>query len=231
LRWGRRSFFVVCPGDRQVPNDDDLPHTSCDIVMGMTQRICVFCGSSSGIRPGYAAAAALLARHLVARRISIVYGGGKVGLMGTLADAALEAGGEVIGVIPRSLVEKEVAHGRLPDLRIVGSMHERKAQMAELSDAFIALPGGYGTFEEFCEILTWTQLGLQRKPCGILNVEGYYDRLLGLFDHAVAEGFLKPVHRQMVVSDTDPESLIERLLEYHAPVADKWIDEKWIDAT
>jgi len=197
----------------------------------MTPRICVFCGSSSGIRPSYAAAAALLARSLVARKIPIVYGGGKVGLMGALADAALEAGGEVIGVIPRSLVDKEVAHGRLPDLRIVGSMHERKAQMAELSDAFIALPGGYGTFEEFCEILTWTQLGLQRKPCGILNVEGYYDRLLGLFDHAVAEGFLKPVHRGMVVSDTDPESLIERLLAYHAPVADKWTDVKWIDAT
>jgi hypothetical protein len=143
--------------------------------------------------------------------------------MGTLADAALEIGGAVIGVIPRSLVEKEVAHERLTDLRIVGSMHERKAQMAALSDAFIALPGGYGTFEEFCEILTWTQIGLQRKPCGILNVDGYYDRLLGLFDHAVAEGFLKPVHRRMVVSDTDPESLIERLLEYKEPLVDKWL--------
>jgi uncharacterized protein (TIGR00730 family) len=190
----------------------------------MALRICVFCGSSSGTRPSYAAAAALVARCLVARKISIVYGGGRIGLMGTLADAAIEAGGEVIGVIPRSLVEKEVAHGRLPDLRIVGSMHERKAQMAELSDAFIALPGGYGTFEEFCEILTWSQLGLQRKPCGILNVDGYYDRLLGLFDHAVTEGFLKPVHRRMVVSDTDPESLIERLLEYNEPHVDKWLD-------
>jgi uncharacterized protein (TIGR00730 family) len=148
--------------------------------------------------------------------------------MGALADAALEAGGEVIGIIPRSLVDKEVAHARLSDLRVVSSMHERKALMAELADAFIALPGGYGTFDEFCEVLTWTQLGLQRKPCGILNVDGYYDRLLALFDHAVAEGFLKPVHRRMVVSDHDPESLIDRLLEYEVPVANKWIDVKEI---
>lgn len=155
-----------------------------------------------------------------------MYGGSNVGLMGALADAALDAGGDVIGVIPRSLVEKEVAHRRLSDLRVVGSMHERKALMAELSDAFLALPGGYGTFEEFCEVLTWTQLGLQRKPCGILNVEGYYDHLLALFDHAVSEQFLKPVHRRMVVSDSDPESLIVRLLEYEVPLTGKWIDRK-----
>jgi uncharacterized protein (TIGR00730 family) len=146
--------------------------------------------------------------------------------MGKLADAALEAGGEVIGVIPQSLVEKEVAHSRLSDLQVVGSMHERKARMAELSDAFIALPGGYGTFEEFCEVLTWTQLGLQRKPCGILNIDGYYDRLLALFDHAVEERFLKPVHRGIVLSDSRPESLVSRLLEFEAPSADKWIDVK-----
>jgi len=144
--------------------------------------------------------------------------------MGALADAALAAGGEVIGVIPQSLVEKEVAHTGLSDWRVVGSMHERKALMAELSGAFIALPGGFGTLEEFCEVLTWTQLGLQRKPCGILNVEGYYDHLLKLFDHAVAEQFLKPVHRRMVISDNDPESLVRRLLEYEAPQTDKWID-------
>jgi uncharacterized protein (TIGR00730 family) len=185
--------------------------------------MCVFCGSSSGARQSYVAAATSLATHLVANNISIVYGGSKAGLMGALADAALDAGGDVIGIIPRSLVEKEVAHSRLSDLRVVGSMHERKALMAELSDAFIALPGGYGTFEEFCEVLTWTQLGLQRKPCGILNVEGYYDDLLALFDHAVTEQFLKPVHRRMVVSDSDPESLIVRLLHYEAPLADKWI--------
>jgi len=147
-----------------------------------------------------------------------------VGLMGRLADAAIEAGGEVIGVMPRSLVEKEISHSRLSDLRVVGSMHERKAQMAELSDAFIALPGGYGTFEEFCEILTWTQLGLQRKPCGILNIDGYYDQLLSLFDHAVSEQFVKPVHRQIVLSDSSAESLVARLLAYDTPFVEKWID-------
>lgn len=192
----------------------------------MARRVCVFCGSSSGGRASYADAARSLARILVARHISIVYGGARVGLMGTLADAALEAGGEVIGVMPRSLVEKEVSHPGLSDLRVVGSMHERKAQMAELSDAFIALPGGYGTLEEFCEVLTWTQLGLQRKPCGILNVDGYYDQLLSLFDHAEKEQFLKPVHRRIVLSDSHPETLVTRLLEHQPPLEDKWIDRR-----
>ncbi len=192
----------------------------------MTRRICVFCGSSSGTRQSYAEAATSLARHLVANRIGIVYGGGKVGLMGTLADAALQNGGEVIGVIPQSLVEKEVSHSGLSDLRVVGSMHERKALMAELSDGFIALPGGFGTLEEFCEVLTWTQLGLHRKPCGFLNIEGYYDQLLSFFDHAVAEQFLKPVHRRMVISDSCPESLVCRLLDYEVPLVDKWIGLK-----
>ena len=169
----------------------------------MIKRVCVFCGSSPGARPAYAAAAAALSQCLVARGITIVYGGGNVGLMGVLADTARAAGGEVIGVIPRALVAKEVAHTELPDLRIVESMHERKALMADLSDAFIAMPGGYGTFEEFCEILTWTQLGLQRKPCGILNIEGYYDHLLQMFDHAVAEQFVKPVHRRNVYRGRD----------------------------
>ncbi len=190
------------------------------------KRICIFCGSSPGSRPAYAAAAEALARYLVSKGIAIVYGGGNVGLMGVLADTALAAGGEVIGVIPRSLVEKEVAHTRLRDLRIVNSMHERKALMAELSDAFIALPGGYGTFDEFCEILTWTQLGLQNKPCGILNVDGYYDRLLEMFDHAVQEQFVKPAHRQMVISESDAEALLDRLLAYAPPVVEKWIDRE-----
>jgi uncharacterized protein (TIGR00730 family) len=192
----------------------------------MARRICVFCGSSSGARKSYAEAAVALARHLVAKGIAIVYGGGKVGLMGILADAALEAGGEVIGIMPRSLVEKEISHPRLSELRVVGSMHQRKAQMAELSDAFIAMPGGYGTFEEFCEVLTWTQLGLLRKPCGVLNVEGYYDRLLSLFDHAVTEQFLKPAHRRIVISDSRAESLVSKLLEYDGPPIDKWMDCK-----
>jgi hypothetical protein len=160
---------------------------------------------------------------LAARGLTIVYGGGNVGLMGVLADAARAAGGEVIGVIPKSLVAKEVAHTKLPDLRIVESMHERKALMADLSDAFIAMPGGYGTFEEFCEILTWTQLGLQRKPCGLLNVEGFYDHLLKMFDHAVAEQFVKPVHREMFIADADPESLVKRMVAYEVPVVDKWL--------
>ena len=147
-------------------------------------------------------------------------------MMGTLADAALQAGGEIIGVIPQSLAEKELSHAGLSDLRVVGSMHERKALMAELSDAFIALPGGYGTFEEFCEVLTWTQLGLHRKPCGILNVEGYYDPLLALFDHAVTEQFVKPIHRRLVVSESQPEALVNRLLEYDVPLVAKWIDRE-----
>ena len=192
----------------------------------MTRRICVFCGSSSGARTSYTEAAASLGRYLATHRIGLVYGGGNVGLMGTLADAVLAAGGEVIGVMPRSLVAKEISHRGLTELRVVDSMHERKAQMADLADAFIALPGGYGTFEEFCEVLTWTQLGLHRKPCGILNVDGYYDQLLALFDHAVAEKFLKPANRQIVLADTEPERLVGRLLEHQAPVVEKWIDRK-----
>jgi hypothetical protein len=189
----------------------------------MIKRICVFCGSNSGRNSAYADAAVALAEQLVARQIAIVYGGGNLGLMGVLADTALAAGGEVIGVIPEALVAREVAHKGLSELKVVDSMHERKALMADLSDAFIGMPGGYGTFEEFCEILTWTQLGLQRKPCGILNVEGYYDHLLRMLDHAVDEEFLKPQHRQMLISDTVPETLLDRLLTYEVPVVDKWI--------
>ncbi len=195
----------------------------------MTQRICVFCGSNSGARESYAQAARSLAAYLVRNDISIVYGGGNVGLMGILADTALEAGGSVIGVIPRFLVAKEVAHGGLSELHVVESMHQRKALMAELSHAFIALPGGYGTLEEFCEVLTWTQLGLQHKPCGLLNVDGYYDHFLKLLDHATAEQLLKPSHRAIVISDTSPEPLVSRLLDRLGPVEvppteeDKWI--------
>jgi len=192
-------------------------------LLTMFKRVCVFCGSSPGARPAYAFAAAALAQCLIARGITVVYGGGNVGLMGILADTARAAGGEVIGVIPRGLVAKEVAHTELADLRVVESMHERKALMADLSDAFIAMPGGYGTFEEFCEILTWTQLGLQRKPCGILNVDGYYDPLLQMFDRAVAEQFVKPVHRDLFIADAAPETLVERLLVFQAPLVDKWL--------
>ena len=189
----------------------------------MLKRVCVFCGSSDGARSCYREAAATLGRVLAARRIEVVYGGGNVGLMGALADAALGAGGEVIGVIPEHLVAKELAH-RGVDLRIVHSMHERKALMADLADAFIALPGGYGTLEEFCEVLTWSQLGLHAKPCGLLNVGGYYGGLLGLFDHAVAEGFVRRQSRDLVVVDDDPRDLLDRLAVWQAPPLERWID-------
>lgn len=197
--------------------------TVAGTVVMMASRICVFCGSSTGRNPIYLSAAAALANELVARGISIVYGGGKAGLMGVIAETALAAGGEVIGVMPRDLVDKERAHLSLTQLYVVASMHERKALMAELADAFIALPGGYGTFEEFCEVLTWTQLGLHRKPCGILNVHGYYNALLNLFDHALDEEFVRPEHREMVISSPDPEALIDLLLHSNTPLVEKWL--------
>ena len=188
------------------------------------KSICVFCGSSFGARPVYRETAQYVGRILAERGIQLVYGGGCVGLMGAMADATLHHGGRVIGVIPESLVAKEVAHKGLPDLRVVESMHERKALMAELSDAFIALPGGFGTYEEFCEVLTWGQLGLHRKPFGLLNVAGFYDPLLALFDHAVAEEFIRPVHRDLVTVETDFEKLLERLANFQPPAIAKWIE-------
>jgi|ERR1051326_1115684 uncharacterized protein (TIGR00730 family) len=188
------------------------------------KRICVFCGSSTGIRSAYAEAARAMGQALLAKRIGLVYGGGNVGLMGTIADSVMQGSGEVIGVIPEALVERELAHGSVTELIVVRSMHERKAKMAELADAFIAMPGGYGTFEEFCEIITWAQLGLHRKPCGILNVNGYYDPLMTLFDHAVAEGFVHPVNRRLVIQENDPERLLYMLANYTPPQTEKWID-------
>lgn len=165
-----------------------------------------------------------MGRALVKRNIGLVYGGGSVGLMGTLADAVLAEGGEVTGVITEAFVAEEVAHKGLTELRVVHSMHERKALMADLSDAFIALPGGYGTLEEFCEVLTWAQLGIHPKPCALLNVEGYYDRLLSLFDHAVEERFVRPSHRSLVVEEREPEKLIDMLLNFQSPKIEKWLD-------
>jgi uncharacterized protein (TIGR00730 family) len=173
----------------------------------------VFCGSHPGRTPAYQRAAERLAHEMVARHIELVFGGGCVGLMGIVADAVLGAGGHVIGIIPHALVAREIAHLGLPDLRIVSSMHERKATMAGLADAFIALPGGYGTFEEFCEAVTWTQLGLHRKRCGLLNVQGFYDPLLALVDRAVADGFVRPENRAIVLADDDPARLLDRLAE------------------
>jgi uncharacterized protein (TIGR00730 family) len=186
-------------------------------------RICVFCGSSSGIHPRYAEAARTLGSALVRRGIGLVYGGGNVGLMGIIADAVMDAGGEVIGVIPEALVERELAHNDVTQMIVVRSMHERKAKMAELSNGFVAMPGGYGTFEEFCEIITWAQLGLHRKPCGILNVNGYYDPLMKLFDHAVAEGFLRSANRQLVLEESDPERLLTTMATFKPQHTEKWI--------
>ena len=187
------------------------------------RRICVFCGSNSGINPAYRTFAVDLGRILAGHGLELVYGGGNIGLMGILADAVLESGGRVIGVIPESLMAKEVGHAGLTELRIVRSMHERKALMADLSDGFIAMPGGFGTFEEFCEVVTWSQLGIHAKPCGLLNVEGYYDPLLALFDHAVGEGFLRRQNRELVLADPSPERLLDKMLQFQIPAVDKWI--------
>lgn len=188
------------------------------------KSVCVFCGSSIGDKPIYRETAALLGRKLASLDIRLVYGGGNVGLMGMMADAMLEAGGDVLGVIPQSLVDWEVAHRGITELVIVQSMHERKARMAESSDAFIALPGGFGTFEEFCEVLTWSQLGLHAKPCGMLNIDGFYDPLLALFDRAVQDRFLKPEHRDLVIAETDIDALLSRLSEYQPISVSKLID-------
>ena len=187
------------------------------------QRLCVVCGSSPGDSPAYAAAATALGTTLAQEGIGLVYGGAAVGLMGEVADAALAAGGEVIGVIPEALVRKEVAHGGLVDLRIVGSMHERKALMAELSDGFVALPGGLGTFEELFEVWTWAQLGHHAKPCAVLNVEGFYDDLIGFLDRVVERRFMKAEHRRMLIVARAPADAIDWLRRYEPPAVPKWI--------
>jgi len=187
------------------------------------KRLCVFSGSSFGANAAYEEAAKALGRELAARGIGVVYGGGSVGLMGVMADAALLADGEVIGVIPEVLMGKEVDHKGLAKMHVVKSMHERQALMAELSDGFIALPGGWGTFEELFEVLTWSQLGLHRKPCGILNAGGYYDKLLAFLDHAVSEAFVRRENAQMYVVGVSPGELIDRMAEWDPPTVTKWI--------
>ena len=189
-------------------------------------RLCVFCGSSVGSNPAYADAAVTLGALLARRGIGLVYGGGNVGLMGVIADAALTAGGEVIGVIPKALADREVAHHGVTELRVVDSMHTRKAMMADLSDAFIAMPGGVGTFEEFFEAITWTQLGLHRKACGLLNVAGFYTPLAAFIDQAVSDGFIKPVHRAAIVVDDNPERLLDTLTTIDLPDAPKWSNRR-----
>ena len=192
------------------------------------QRICVFCGSNAGSNPIYRAEAEKLGRLLAARGIELVFGAGNIGLMGAVADACLAAGGTVIGIIPEALMGKEVAgrtvdHRTLTCIEVVDSMHTRKARMAELSDGFVALPGGFGTFEEFCEILTWGQLGFHVKPMALLNVNGFYDPLLAMFDKAVEEGFLRAQNRAMALADSDIERLLEAMTTYRPEAVSKWL--------
>ncbi|WP_341706863.1 TIGR00730 family Rossman fold protein [Halopseudomonas sp.] len=186
-------------------------------------RLCVFCGSSPGNKPEYLAAAQQLGTALAKAGIGLVYGGAQVGLMGAVADAALAAGGEVIGVIPRHLVERELAHEGLTTLHEVSSMHERKAMMADLSDGFIALPGGVGTFEELFEVWTWGQLGHHQKPCALLNAAGYYDQLIAFLDHALTEGFMRQPYRDMLIVDTEANALLDKVRAYAPPSVSKWV--------
>jgi len=200
----------------------EVSKSESEIARRTIRRACVFCGSNSGSSPEYEQAARLLGERLAASRTALVYGGGRVGLMGVLADSVLAAEGQAIGVMPRSLVEKEIAHTALTQLHVVESMHERKSLMADLADAFILLPGGFGSWEEFCEVVTWHQLGFHQKPCGILNVAGYYDALLAQAARAVSEGFLHSAHRDMVVVDRDPAALLSRLASAPASTEIKW---------
>ncbi|AXK55353.1 MULTISPECIES: TIGR00730 family Rossman fold protein [Pseudomonas] len=188
--------------------------------------VCVFCGASTGSHPLYREAAQALGRALAERKLTLVYGGGAVGLMGIVADAALAAGGEVIGIIPQSLKDKEIGHNGLTRLEVVDGMHARKARMAELSDAFIALPGGLGTLEELFEVWTWGQLGYHHKPLGLLEVNGFYEKLSGFLDHIVGEGFVRAPHRDMLQMSESPASLLDALDAWKPSVADKWSESK-----
>ncbi len=189
------------------------------------RSLCVLCGSRSGADPAYERTARALGETLARAGITLVFGGGRVGLMGVVADAALASGGEVTGIMPRALVNREIAHTGLTHLHVVGSMHERKAMMAKLSDGFVALPGSTGTLEEFFEVLTWAQLGQHKKPCGLLNVAGYYDPLLAVFDRMVDKDFLRVEHRKLVLVEEDPSALLERFEGYEPPRTIKWIDD------
>ncbi|WP_428558435.1 MAG: TIGR00730 family Rossman fold protein [Solidesulfovibrio sp. DCME] len=190
------------------------------------QSVCVFCGSSSGFDPAYVDAANALGRLLAAEGLTLVYGGACVGLMGAVADAVLAAGGKAVGVLPDFLRRKELAHPKLTELHVVSSMHERKARMAELADGFIALPGGMGTLEEFCEIITWAQLGLHKKPCGLLNVQHYYDALLEFVSRMADEGFLRAEHKGLVLSHDKPGGLLAAMRSFEPLRVEKWVDRK-----
>ncbi|MGI8406496.1 MAG: TIGR00730 family Rossman fold protein [Thermomicrobiales bacterium] len=188
------------------------------------KSVCVFCGSSSGEHRAYRTVAETLGREIAQRKLTLVYGGGDVGLMRIIADAALAASGEVIGFIPQALMKKEIAHKGLTELHVLGSMHERKAAMEARADGFIALPGGFGTLDEFCEILTWAQLGIHRKPVGLLDVNGFFEKLLAFFNDATADGFIRPTHRELILEDTDPAHLLERMLAWKPTIVPKWTE-------
>jgi uncharacterized protein (TIGR00730 family) len=192
-------------------------------MVNLMKKIAVFCGSSLGSDPAYAKAAENLGQFLAHKKIGLIYGGGNIGLMGKVATATLNAGGQVTGVIPKFLMEKEIGNIELPDLRIVNSMHERKALMADLADGFIALPGGFGTLEEFCEILTWGQLGLHAKPLGLLNVAGFYDDFLAFIDNAVARQLIKTKHRELLLTHDEPRELIHLMRAWQPTLTPKWI--------
>ncbi|PZM81503.1 MAG: TIGR00730 family Rossman fold protein [Candidatus Melainabacteria bacterium] len=192
------------------------------------QRVCVFCGSSSGVKQEYAVGARELGLVLAKKNIDLVYGGGHVGLMGIVADAAMSAGAKAIGIIPRCLADKEVAHQGLTELKIVQTMHERKAQMSELSDGFIAMPGGFGTLEELFEVITWAQLGIHKKPFGLFNVAGYYDKLIEFMDYQVEQGFVPQRHREMIIVSDEAEQLVEMLESFHPVAQEKWASTRQI---
>lgn len=193
------------------------------------KRICVFCGSSPGGNPAYMEAASVVGELIAQRGLGLVYGGACVGMMGAVADAALSRGAEVIGVIPDALLSKEVAHAGLTEMRIVRTMHERKALMSQLADGFLALPGGCGTFDELFEVITWAQIGIHNKPCALLNVSGYYDPLISLFEHAVAERFVRPEHQTLLLRDTDPVRLLNAMQNYEPLTSvEKWMDKRGI---
>lgn len=188
------------------------------------KRICVYCGSNPGRIGDYREAATILGRTLVQRNLGLVYGGASIGVMGAVADSVLAAGGEAIGIIPRSLAVKEIAHEGLTEQHVVSSMHERKALMEELSDGFVALPGGWGTIEEIFEILTWAQLGFHEKPCGLLNVAEYFSHLSAFLEHAIEEQFVKPEYRGLLIVEEDADRMLDRFETYTAPVVHKWIE-------
>ena len=191
--------------------------------MSTLRRVCVFCGSSAGLNPSYRRLAEQLGRTLATRGLGLVFGGGRVGLMGALADGALAARGEVIGVIPQALMDREIGHRGLTELRIVGSMHERKALMAELADGFVALPGGIGTLEELFEVWTWAQLGLHAKPCGLLDSDGFFEPLVGFLDHLVRTGLVQPQYRAMLHTAESPEELLSAFAAYQPPLVARWV--------